>query len=63
MLKTILRKKKENVDRQGPRTNDKIKSIQTKSHKETYTYTLTKGKRKIYIYLYIKKKGREQPNQ
>ena len=41
------------MDRQNPRTNDKSKAVQTKSHTESYTYTLTKiekGKKK-YISL------------
>ena len=45
-------KKKNNTDRQNPRTNGKNKAIQTKSHTEAYTYTLTKrekGKKYIYI--------------
>ena len=40
------------TDRQNPRTNDKSKAIQTKSHTEAYTYTLTKGEKgKKYISL------------
>ena len=39
------------MDRQNPRTNDKRKVIQTKSHTVAYTYTLTKREKgKIYIY-------------
>ena len=39
------------MDRQNPRTNDKNKAVQTKSHKDTYTYVLTKRvKGKIYVY-------------
>ena len=48
---------------QNPRTNDKSKPTEIKSHKEAYTYTQkekNKTKQKIYI---LKKKGREQPNQ
>ena len=51
MLKTILKKKNE-MDRQIPRTNGKGKAIQRKSHTEAYTYTLTKrekGKKYIHI--------------
>ena len=44
-------KNKQNMNRQIPRTNGKIKPIQTKSHKEAYTYTLTKREKgKIYIF-------------
>ena len=48
------------------KTNDKIKAIQTKSHKETNTYTFInreKVKKYIYIYLYIFKKKEEESNQ
>ena len=46
-------KKKKIKDRWNPRTNDKSKAIQTKSHKEAYRYTLTKReKEKIYISIY-----------
>ena len=47
--KNYTKKKK---DSQNPRTNDKSKAIQTKSHKEAYTWTLTKREKgkKIYIY-------------
>ena len=39
------------MNRQIPRTNGKIKPIQTKSDKEAYTYTLTKREKgKIYIF-------------
>ena len=52
------------MDRQNPRTNGKIKAIQTKSHKEAYTYTLTKGEEgKKYIYLYIREKESNQINK
>ena len=40
------------MDRQNPRTNDKSKALQRKSHTDAYTYTLTKrerGKKFIYI--------------
>ena len=42
---TKNKKEKEKPDRQNPRTNDKSKAIQTKSHTEAYTYTHKKGKR------------------
>ena len=47
------KKRNKKTDRQNPRTNDKSKRIQTKSHKETYSYTLTKrekGEKDIYLY-------------
>ena len=50
-------KKKKIKDRWNPRTNDKSKAIQTKSHKEAYTYTLTK-REKEKKNLYIKKRKR-----
>ena len=59
MLKSILEKKNQTTDRQNPRTNGKIKAIQTKSHKEANTYTLLKrekGKKK-YIYILKKRKS------
>ena len=34
---TKKNKKQKSTDRQSPKTNGKIKAIQTKSHKETYT--------------------------
>ena len=44
--------KKKKKDRENPRTNGKIKAIQTKSHTEAYTYTLTKREKgEIYIYI------------
>ena len=54
MLKTIVKKKRKEKKsvRQNPRTNGKVKAIQTKSHKEAYPYTLTKrekGKKNLYI--------------
>ena len=54
-------KKKKIKDRWNPRTNDKSKAIQTKSHKEAYTYTLTKREKEKKIY--ILKKERELSNQ
>ena len=66
MLKSIIKTKKQKTDRENPRTNDKIKAIQTKSHKETNTYTFInreKVKKYIYIYLYIFKKKEEESNQ
>ena len=59
-------KQRKKTDRQNPRTNDNIKAIQTKSHKEAYTYTLTKrenGKKIIYIYKKFKKEESNQINK
>ena len=47
--------KKNQTDRQNPRTNGKSKAIQTKSHKEAHTYTLTKREKGKYIYIYFGK--------
>ena len=48
---------KKKKDSENPRTNGKIKGIQTKLHKEAYTYTVTKiEKGNKYIYLYLKRK-------
>ena len=38
--------------RKNPRTNDKSKAIQTKSHTEAYTYTLTKREKGENIHIY-----------
>ena len=55
MLKTILTKQTNKMDRQNPRTNGKSKAIQTKSHKEAYTYTLKKREKEKKIYISHKK--------
>ena len=39
------------TDRQNPRTNGKIKAIQTKSHKDAYIYILRKREKGKYIYI------------
>ena len=46
------------TDRQNPRTNGKIKAIQTKSHKDAYIYILRKREKgkNIYIKQKIKRK-------
>ena len=44
-------KKKQNMDRENPRTNGKSKAIQTESHKEAYTYTLTNREKEKNIYI------------
>ena len=54
--KNYTKKKKEKTNKkstQKPRTNDKSKAIQKKSHKDAYMYTLIKrekGKKNLYIY-------------
>ena len=51
------RERERKKNKQNPRTNDKSKPIQPKSHKEAYIYTLMKQKKekkkKKYIYIYI----------
>ena len=43
--------KKQQIERKNPRTNDKSKTVQTKSHTEAYTYTRTKREKgKKYVY-------------
>ena len=66
MITSATKYTKKKTDRPNPRTNDKRKPIQTKSHKEAYIYTLTKrekGGKNIYIYTNIYKKIKEESNQ
>ena len=44
-------KKRNKTGSQNPRTNDKSKATQTKSHKEADTCTLTEKGKNIYIYV------------
>ena len=60
---TKINQKPKKLERRNPKTNGKSKSIQTKSHKETYTYTLTKREKRKNIYLLKKKEESNQINK
>ena len=49
--KNYTKKKTQKRDRQNPRTNDKSKAIQTKSHKEAFTTHSQKEKKEKIIYI------------